>query len=234
MIVKVEESKIPFWKKWKMSIFSLEEYQKLAIQKLTKSIAYIAILMLIFTFFSTICITYLFNNSLKSVVSYIDKNIETLTFKEGVLSIQGMDKQADEIIIDEKNNFNGKIIINTNNLSQEQINNYESELSSYANGAIVLKDKILIKSNEITSLITVNFKEISDEIHLVNVEKQDILNFANGSDLYKLDAVFFTMFFIISFVNNVALVLLDAILYAIIGYILGAFMRFKVKIQCSI
>ena len=45
-----QENKISFWKKIKISIFGLEEYQKLAVQKVGSSIGYLAKLMFNFCF----------------------------------------------------------------------------------------------------------------------------------------------------------------------------------------
>ncbi len=223
-----EESKISFWKKLKLSIFNLEEYQKLATQKITKTILYIAILMLIFAFFSTLSVTYVFHNTVKNVGKYIDENLSELNFKEGVLSIKAKNNPEEAIIIDENSNFNGKIIIDTASLTEEQVNSYINDIQKYSNGAIILKDKILIKTYDI-SMQTIILKDLSDEIHLVNLEKSDIINFINGKSLYKVDVIFFVTIFIVLYINNLALVLLDAVLYSLLGYLLGAFSRIKLK-----
>lgn len=223
-----EESKISFWKKLKLSILNLEEYQKLATQKITKTILYIAILMLIFAFFSTLSVTYVFHNTVQNVGKYIDENLSELNFKEGVLSIKAKNNPEEAIIIDENSNFNGKIIIDTASLTEEQVNSYINDIQKYSNGAIILKDKILIKTYDI-SMQTIILKDLSDEIHLVNLEKSDIINFINGKSLYKVDAIFFVTIFIVLYINNLALVLLDAVLYSLLGYLLGAFSRIKLK-----
>ncbi len=223
-----EESKISFWKKLKLSIFNLEEYQKLATEKTKRTILYIALLMLIFAFFSTLSVTYIFHNATYNVGTYIDENIEELSFKEGILSIKSKDKPEEPIIIDEASNFNGKIIIDTNDLTEEKINNYKNDINSYYNGIIILKDQIIMKAYDVNTQ-TFSLKELSDGIHLVNVEKSDIVNFIKGNSLYKLDLTFFVATFILIYINNFALVLLDAILYSLIGYILGGFSRLKLK-----
>ncbi len=223
-----EESKISFWKKLKLSIFNLEDYQKLASEKITRTILYIAILMLIFAFFSTLSVTYIFHNGVQNIGTYIDDNLEDLNFTEGILSIKSKDKPEEPIIIDENSDFNGKIIIDTNDLTEDQINNYTNTLNSYNNGIIILKDKIIIQSNNLGTQ-TILLKDISEGIHLVNIQKSDIINFIKGNSLYELDAVFFASVFIILYINNLALVLLDAILYSLIGYILGGFSRLKLK-----
>ena len=223
-----EESKIPFWEKLKLSIFNLEEYQKLATQKIKRTILYIAILMLIFAFFSTLSITYVFHNTVQDMGKYINENLEELNFKNGVLSIKSKDKPEEAIIIDESSNFNGKIIIDTSDLTEEQQNKYIEDVNSYYNGIIILKDKIIMRSYGIgTGTILLN--DLSNEIHLVNIEKNDIINFVNGTSIFKLDAIFFIAIFIVLYINNLALVLLDAVLYSLIGYILSGFSRIRLR-----
>ena len=64
-----QENKISFWKKIKISIFGLEEYQKLAVQKVGSSIGYLAKLMLIFVFLISLVITWNFGKVVNQVSS---------------------------------------------------------------------------------------------------------------------------------------------------------------------
>lgn len=224
-----EESKMSFWKKCKISIFGLEKYQELAIQKIGRTIGYLAILMAIFAFFVTISVTYRFHQTISSVFQYIDENIQTIEFKNGNLSIQGKDKPDDAIIIEENQLFNGKIIIDTKEISEEQITKYTEEIKNYYNGMLILKDKIIVKTNTINMETTISLQEISQEFHIVNVEKQDILNLREGSEIYQLDVAFFIAVFIGIFVNFFATTLLDAILYSLIAYIVGICTHLKLR-----
>lgn len=213
-----EESKISFWEKWKISVIKIEEYQKLAIQKISKTIGYLVILMLIFAFFITLSITYRFHQTALDITNYINDNIETLTFKDGVLDIKAKDNPDKTIIIDEKNNFNGKIIIDTSILSEEQVNNYIEEVKTYYSGAIVLKDKIIFKTNMTNLTTTINLKDIANQIHLVNIEKQDIINLVTSNKMYQIDIAFFIAMLIAIFINFFATTLLDALLCSVIAY----------------
>ena len=122
-----EEVKISFWKKLKISIFGLEDYKKLVVQKTSKTISYIVILMLIFTFFLTLAITYSFSGTVNKVKQYIDQNIETINFNNGKISIT----QKENNVISTDKLFDGKVIIDTTeNLTNEQINKYEEEIKN--------------------------------------------------------------------------------------------------------
>lgn len=213
-----EESKMSFWEKWKTSVIKIEEYQKLAVQKIGKTIGYLVILMLIFAFFITLSITYRFHQTALDITNYINDNIQTLTFKDGILTIKAKDNPDKPIIIDEKNNFNGKIIIDTSILLEEQVNNYIEEVKTYYNGAVVLKDKIIFKTNMANITTTINLQDIANQIHLVNIEKQDIVNLVTSNKMYQMDIAFFIAMFIAILINFLATTLLDAVLYSVIAY----------------
>lgn len=223
-----EESKMSFGKKIKTSIFGLEEYQKLAAQPIKKTIAYIVVLMLIFAFFVTLCVTYQFHTTVNQVGKYIDENIQTLNFDNGVLTIQDNNGQ-EEIIIEETEVLNGKIIINTSNLSEEQIQNYTEEIKTYNNGVVILKDKIVVKTMMMSIPTTISLQDISEQYHLVKLDKQDLVNLLTGSQLYTLDAMFFVAMFIYLWIIYFATVLLDAILYSLLAYITTIFARLQLK-----
>ncbi|MCI9177445.1 MAG: DUF1189 domain-containing protein [Clostridia bacterium] len=224
-----EESKMSFWKKFKTSILGLEEYEKLATQKITKTIGYVTILMLIFAFFLCLGITYRFHETVNSVIQYIDTHIETLNFKEGKLLIKGKDNPDGVIIIEEENNFNGKIIIDTNKLELDQIKEYEDEIETYANGILILQDKVIVKMANLNAKMTISLAEIAEQINLVNVEKQHLLNLASSSQIYSLDVAFYIVLFIGIFINFLATLLLDIILYSFIGYVVGICSRVRLR-----
>ena len=210
-----EEVKISFWKKLKISIFGLEDYKKLVVQKTSKTISYIVILMLIFTFFLTLAITYRFSGTVNKVKQYIDQNIETINFNNGKISIT----QKENNVISTDKLFDGKVIIDTTeNLTNEQINKYEEEIKNYYNGAVILQDKVILKTNMASVLTTISVKDIADQLNLVKFEKQDLMNALSGNNVYKIYAAFYIVMFIYLFVVYLSTVLLDAILYSLIRF----------------
>lgn len=228
-----EESKISFLKKIKTSIFGLEEYQKLAVQKVGKTISYIAIIMLIFAFFVTLVITYRFHQVINEVSKYINENIETITFQNGILSIEPKDKPNEAVLIEEENVFKGKIIIDTKELSQEQISDYTEDIKGYENGILVLKDKMIFKTFGVNITTHISFAELAEQMHIVHLEKQDILEFTSDNMIYKLDIAFFIALLIIMYINYLAAILLDVILYSIISYIVGTITRLRLKYSAA-
>ncbi len=217
-----EEVKISFWKKLKISIFGLEDYQKLAIQKTKSTIFYIVTIMLIFTFFLTITTTYKFSNTLNTIKNYINNNIETLEFKEGKLYIKTK-QNVDNL-------FEGQVIIDTSeNISNEQISKYEEEIKSYYNGIIILQDKVILKTNMSSILTTISLTDIANQFNLVKLDKQDIINILSGNNIYYIYISFFLAMYIYLFIIYLSTVLLDAILYSMIGYITGIISNLRMR-----
>ena len=223
-----EEVKISFWKKLKTSIFGLEDYKKLVVQKTSKTISYIVILMLIFTFFLTLAITYRFSGTVNKVKQYIDQNIETLNFNNGKIAII----QKENNVISTDKLFDGKVIIDTTeNLTNEQISKYEEEIKNYYNGVVVLQDKIILKTNMASVLTTISVKDITDQLNIVKFEKQDLMNFLSGNNVYKIYIAFYVVMFIYLFVVYLSTVLLDAILYSFIGCITGILSNLRIRFR---
>ena len=220
-----QESKIPFWKKVKISIFGLEEYQKLAAQKIGKTIGYLAVFMLIFSFFVTISITYRFHQTLQSVTSYINENIETIEFKNGNLTIQG---KENPIIIEDSELFYGKIVIDTN-ATQEQLEKYTEEIRTYQNGIIISNDKIIFKTAMSNIPTTISLVDVANQYHIVNLDKQAIMNFLTNNQVYMLYIAFFIAIFIYMFIIYLGTVLIDAVLYSLLGHVTALLSGLRLK-----
>ena len=217
-----EEVKISFWKKLKISIFGLEDYQKLAVQKTKSTILYITIIMLIFAFFLTLTITYKFRNNINTVKEYISNNIEVFQFEDGKLHITEKEN-IDKL-------FDGQVIIDTSeDISNEQISKYEEKIKDYYNGIIILQDKVIIKTNMTTMLTTISLTDIANQLNLVKVDKQDIINVLSGSNTYVIYVAFFVVMFIYLFIIYMSTVLLDAVIYSIIGHITGMISNLRMK-----
>ncbi len=221
-----EENNMSFFKKLKTSIFGLEEYQKLAVQKIGKTIIYLLIIMLVFSFLVSATTTYIFHNVAKDFVKYIDENVETLSFENGNLQIKG---KNGNIVVEDQNSYYQKIIVDTDELSQEKIDEYKKDIESYGSAILILKDKIFMKTNIVADSVELPLKDFTSQINLVKLEKQDIINFFSSTEIYLLYAVFLISMWIVMFINYFASLLLDIILYSLMAYLVGAFIGLRFK-----
>ena len=116
-------------------------------------------------------------------------------------------------------------------MTNEQINKYEEEIKNYYNGAVILQDKVILKTNMASVLTTISVKDIADQLNLVKFEKQDLMNALSGNNVYKIYAAFYIVMFIYLFVVYLSTVLLDAILYSLIGCITGILSNLRIRFR---
>ena len=228
-----EENKISFWKKIKISIFGLEEYQKLAAQKVGKSIGYLAKLMLIFVFLVSIVLTFQIGIVINNINQYIENEISEIHFEENILTVTSKENTQDVIIVEDAETLSGKLIIDTNDLNQEQINQYEEEIKGYTNGILILKDKVVFKTSMTALSSTISFSDIAGQYNLVKLDKQDILNMLSGSSIWMIYIAFFISMAIYLFIIYFSTALIDALLYSFLGYITGALSGMRLKYSAN-
>lgn len=228
-----EEVKISFWKKLKISIFGLEDYQKLAVQKTGKTIGYLAKLMLIFAFILSIVLTYQFATSVDKVKEYIENQFEEISYQDGILKVVQKNNEKNPIVIVDEDRLSAKFIIDTDDLTNEQVDKHAEEVKGYTNGIVILKDRIIVKTGMAAASTTVNLKDIADQYHVVKLDKQDILSMLSGSNIWTLYIAFFITMYIYLFIIYFSTVLVDALLYSLLGYIAGVFSRLRLKYSAT-
>lgn len=228
-----EDVKISFWKKLKISIFGLEDYQKLAVQKTGKTIGYLAKLMLIFAFILSIVLTYQFATSVDKVKEYIENQFEEISYQDGILKVVQKNNEKNPIVIVDEERLSAKFIIDTDDLTNEQVDKHAEEVKGYTNGIVILKDRIIVKTGMAAASTTVNLKDIADQYHVVKLDKQDILSMLSGSNIWMLYIAFFITMYIYLFIIYFSTVLIDALLYSLLGYIAGVFSRLRLKYSAT-
>lgn len=225
----MEENKLSFWKKIKISIFKFEDYQKLAAQKVGKAITYLLKLMLIFSAIASIAVTFQFIQEGSKLIQNFHESIETLQFENGILTISPKEQKDEPIIIETSERVNAKIMIDTRDINQSQIEEYTKNIEGYQVGVIVLKDRIVFKTNLMAMTTTTSLTDIAEQYNINHLEKQDIMQLLSGSQVYVIIAMFFVTMMIYLFIIYFSTALLDAILYSILGYIEGMISKLRLR-----
>ena len=228
-----EGNKISFGKKIKISIFGLEDYKKLATQKVVKTIGYLAKLMLIFVFIISIALTYRFSASVGDAKNYIENELQEVHFENNVLTVVAKERPQEPIIIENEDTLNGKIIIDTGELTDEQINAYTDDVKGYTNGILILRNKIIFKTSATATYATISFADITEQYNLVKLDKQDIVDMLSNSNAWSLYVVFFITMFIYLFIIYFSSVLMDALLYSLLGYFTGILSKLRIKYSAT-
>ena len=188
-----EEEKLTFWKKLKISIMDFDKYQELAMERVIKTILYIAILVLIFSLIIAGFCTYQTNQVIANVRQYIQDNVETINFENNQLDI--VLKNKEKKLLDENYKSDINIIIDTNLKDEEQINEAINEFSNQTIGILILKDKILIKNEQMTKPYTYSYADLSQQYNINKIDKQEVLNLLSPDTIKPLlFTVFGTLF----------------------------------------
>ncbi len=224
----VEKKKLSFLKKIRISIFDFDGYQELAAEKISRTICYIVLLILIFSVIIALTYTYQFLELINQVKNYINDNISEIIYENyEVTVIPYSGEEITEIDVDDI--INVKIIINTQTTDEEKIEESIDRLSSQNNGILFLKDRIIIKNEMYTNLIEYSYQSISEEYNINKIDKEEIINILSGRLLYSSLATFFIVITIYMFVIYISSMLIDVFLLAILAYIVTRFTGLRLK-----
>ena len=222
------EKKLTFWQKLKISIFDFEKYQDLAAEKVIKTICYIAILVFIFALVVAGIVTYKFSATIANVRSYIDENIETITFENNQLSI--VSKNHEEKTNIENEEMNIKIILATQIEDELKIQESIDEINSEENAVLILKDKIVIKNEILTKPMTYSYQTINEQYNINKIDKQEVLNLLSYDTIkpviFTAFGILLLYFFIIAYLPST---LIDIVILSIFAYIVSSITRIKLK-----
>ena len=171
----MEKEKLSFFKKLKISIFDFDGYQDLAAEKISRTIGYIVLLMIIFSIIISLAYTFKFNQIINGIANYIDTEISEITYENGNISI--VPKNEEEIIKIEENSLNATIIINTQTDEEQKINKTIDDIKSQKNGILILKDRIIIKNEIMNNTLEYSFKDIFSTYNISQISKNEVLNY---------------------------------------------------------
>ena len=213
----MKEEKLSFFKKIKMSIFDFDAYQELAAEKISRTIGYIVLLMLIFGIIVGAIYVLKFVQGVNSTKEYIENEISEISYDNYQLTV--VPNSGEEIIRLEPENTGIKIIINAQTNDEEKINDSINEINNTANGILILKDKIILKSEIYTKTLQYSYKTISETYNINKIDKAEVLNILSGNDIKIFIAMLFAGIVIYIFIVYLSNMLVDMLLLSILTYI---------------
>ncbi len=226
----MEEQKISFWKKISIAIKNIEQYQILAGERPKKAISYLLKLMLIFSVIISLAITIKFTSIIQEFKTFVEQDLAEITFKDNILNIKAKDNEK-TVITRKVESISTKVIVDTNEITEEKIQEYTNNIKQEFNGIILLKDKVIIK-NEMTNLpSTYNYFDIASKYNIGSFEKQDVINKLSSQTLLYIISIFFIIMCIYLYIIYFSSVLLDALVLAILGYITSSILKIKLKVS---
>lgn len=211
-----------------MSIFDFDGYQNLAAEKISRTVGYIVLLILIFSIVITLSYIYQMNKMINKTRNYIETEIAEITYENYELSIKNNGEDYSEIDVDDL--LTAKIIINTQTTDEEQIQKSIDEISSQENGILILKDRIIIKNEFVSDVSEYSYKDISEEYNINKIDKNETINMLSGQNVTRFLVIFAITMLIYMFILYFSSILIDIFLLAILAYIVTRIAGLRLKL----
>ena len=211
---------IPKYRKFWYSITKFERYPEMATEGVGRAFGYLAWLIFMFSVILAIAIIIKFTGLAKKGINFLDKNFNELSYSEGVLTIDTVNKSATTDW--------GNVIVNTEELPQEKLQEYENK-KSYTDVEIVwLKEYVILKYDK--ENLKVHYKDILENLGIEKFDKQTILNYLQEQlNSPRTYIVYFVAISIYLFIAYFIAVLLDVIILSLFGLITTAFARIQIR-----
>ena len=211
---------IPKYKKIWYSITQFEKYPEMAAEGVKSAFGYLAWLMLLFSIILATALVVKFAGLAKKGIEFLDKNFNELSYAEGVLTIDTVNKSATTDW--------GNVIVNTEELTEEQLKQYENK-KSYTDVEIVwLKEYVILKYDKEVGKIYYN--DILENLGINQFDKSTIVNYLreqmNSPRTYLMYLVAMTIYL---FASYFIAVLLDVLILSLFGMITTTFAGIKIR-----
>lgn len=212
-----------FIKKFISSIKDFEKYPEMAVEPFRNICKYIVTLIAIFTLIVTAVSVYDVSKDIKSGIEYFKNEIPNLSFSNNKLTVE----TAEPIKLTNIPNAFDILIIDTNEITNDQINSYEAELEKHSTGAILLSDKVILNLGNGT--ITYTYEKLAQSYKIGDMTKETILNYLSGSNMIMIYVGIYIMSYIYLFIAYLISTLMDALILGTIGYVTALIMRIRIK-----
>lgn len=219
-----KEKKEGFFKTVLKSIKNFEKYEDFGLEGIGKTSIYLLKIVAIFTLVITAMTMYKFSNSFNLAIDYFDKNVKSLKYEEGVLAVNENEKM--EVISEE--NITGKIIVDTSELTEEQINEYRENIKNEANGIVLLREKVILKNEMLSSVSETSYKDFLEQYNITSLDKQGILDYFN-KNMPQIYASISITLYIYMFAVYIASILVDALVLGALGYLTARITGMRIR-----
>ena len=210
-----------FFKKVKYSIVNIEKYPEMAAEGIGKAVSYIAKLVAILAIVLSVWTLYQTYQMVRQGADYLENNFPDFSYSDGTLTVN-----TDEVMKFDNEQF-GKIIVDTNTDSEETINQYLNEINEYGAGALILKDRVVLRNITMIGEVSYNYKESFDSINLTAFSKQDVVNYVQSG---QMNSLYFSIF-ITLFIYSFTMYFINTLWYAVIISIVGYFTMWVLKMR---
>lgn len=212
-----------FFKKVKYSIFNVEKYAEMATEGIGKAFSYIAKLIVILAIVLSVWTLYQTYQMIQEGTNYLQNEFPDFSYSDGNLTVN-----TEDVIKIDNEQF-GKIIIDTKTDSEETINQYLNEINETGTGALILKNRAVLKNITMIGEVSYNYKESLDSMNLTEFNKRDVINYVQEGQINTLYFSIFITLFIYSFSMYFINTLWYAVIISIVGYLTMWVLKMKLR-----
>lgn len=216
-----------FFKSFIKSIKDFDKYEDFALENIGKTTMYLLKLIAVFTLVIAILTTYRFSKAIDKITEYYKENVTQLSYENGILEVNNNQKLEAGV-----EDIYQSVVIDTSELTSEQLESYKQELQNRSNGFLILRDKFLYKNEMLQAITEKNYKELLESNNIQTLDKQSILDTIEQSKI-KIYTIVFITTFIITLSTFFISVLLDALALGVLGYIIARTVRMKLKYSAA-
>jgi len=214
-----------FFKKLWYSIVKIEKYPDMAAQGLGKAVSYLCKLVALLSIVLSLGMVYQMHEMVREGVDYLQNEFPEFSYKENILNIN----TEDVLNIQDKDSVIGEVIIDTKTEDVETINKYINKVEDVGSGVIVLKNKVILKNSAIAGTINYEYSQIFGQMGITQFVKQDVINYANSTQIFTLYLSIFLTIFVYSFIMYFLTTLSNVIILSLFGYIATWIARIRMR-----
>ncbi len=213
-----------FQKVWN-SITKIEKYPDMAAEGLGRAFTYICKIVAILAIVLCLGTLYQTHQMLQEGMRYLKEEFPEFTYKEGVLDVSSDER----LTISEEDSYVGRTIIDTKTEEEQVINQYIREIEKSGSGMIILKDKVILKNGAIAGTINYQYKELLQQMGITEFTKQNVIDYANSSQIITLYISVFITIFAYSFIMYLLTTLSNAVFLSVFGFLTTWIARIKMR-----
>lgn len=211
---------IPKYKKFWYSITKFERYPEMATEGVKRAFSYLIWLVFVFALILAISLIIKFTDLAKKGINFLDKNFNEISYSEGVLTIDAVNKSATTDW--------GNVIVNTEELSEDQLKQYENKKSYTDVEFVWLKEYVLLKYDKEVGKIY--YKDILENLEINKFDKNTLLSYLNEQfNSPKIYIMYLIAMTIYLFVSYFIAFLLDALILSLFGTITTVFAKIQIR-----
>lgn len=216
--------RIGFWKRLKMSIFNVENYDIFAVENFSKALGYFVKLMIVFSLLVAGSLTYRFSKMYTSTIDILKNEIPDFQYAQGNLKINS----EEPIIIENEDTILPTIIIDdTENIEEQE--KHKEEIKKTPSGCLFLKNGVFINLTNQEELIYYNYEEVMKQLGTEEFTKEQMLRYINTIDAFSLYGAFYLSSTIYLFSTYIIFTFSDVLLLSILGFFTARIAKMKLK-----